>query len=123
MSASAKVKRGAQKIVDPKTYAEMSVPHASRAAFNEAMAGFETELRALRVKYKVRDLVYVIADEVEGDGSIMTRGSCGDTGLIITLLACAYGQERANVMNDHDEAVRRAEKATLARLKAEAEAE
>ena len=46
--------------IDPARYRDMSVPHPSMEALNQALKEFQEELSALRVKHKLRDLLVII---------------------------------------------------------------
>lgn len=58
MSEEQQVLRGFK--ADPARYRDMSVPHPSAEALDQALAEFREELSALRVKHKLRDVLVIL---------------------------------------------------------------
>lgn len=85
-------------VKDPALYRQLSEPYESTAALTEAFMKFNEELRALREKYRIPDLVYVIVGNAlneEGEEcSAITMGNAGDSTKMELMLAWALGQER-----------------------------
>ena len=85
-------------IKDPATYRRMSEPLASQEEANKAVEAFFEDLRALREKHHIRDVV-VVAQLAYVDGGAeglrivtLTIGSRAEA---LPMLATAFGHERA----------------------------
>lgn len=82
---------------DPALYREMSIPHASSEALNEALQKFFDEIGELRKKHKMRDVFicvqcgYVAQDGTEEIDAAAHHGM-GDSARHEALLAFALGQ-------------------------------
>lgn len=83
---------------DPALYRRLSEPHESAEAFEHAVKAFGEGLRALREKYRLPDVVYVIAANVIGDDgeerTMITFGNAGDAMRIEPMLSWARGMEK-----------------------------
>ena len=84
-------------IKDPMLYRRLSEPHASLVDLDTALDGFSNELRVIREKYKIADVVVVIlSNAMDGaeEKQIATMGHHGDPSRTEMMLAWALGQER-----------------------------
>ncbi len=103
-------------IHDPDLYAEMSKPFATRAEYDRAVEVFAAGLRALRKECGLANVVYLIADGVEGKGDMMRRGHIGDSAMVMPMLATAFGHERAMAIDAIDSRAKQAEQQMLQTL-------
>lgn len=96
-------------IKDPATYRRMSEPLASAAEAEAATIAFFEELRALREKHHVRDVVAIVQVPYLADGeesmSLVTL-TIGSRAEALPMLATAYGCERASYIAAVDKAAR-----------------
>lgn len=85
-------------IHDPALYRSMSEPFATPTEAADAVEAFHLELRALREKHRIRDVVMVIAisalDANGEEGQSIAHASIGNSDCVERLLAYALGQER-----------------------------
>lgn len=85
-------------IVDPELYRRMCEPFDSKAECEEAATAFAGELRALREKHGLADVVCIIQTPVkQADGTVahmMLTSNCGDSGKWLMMLAETFGAER-----------------------------
>jgi hypothetical protein len=106
-------------VYDPATYAEMSKPHDSSDALTTAFRAFFEDLRAIRLKHKIRDIVIVVCDSTAGGGDRLLRGHIGDATHALPMIATAFGQYRAEHMADIDSLVVEAEAAAVEQMQGE----
>lgn len=87
-------------IIDSDNYRNLSVPFASSDEANEAISAFQDELYALRNKYRIRDLLFVMqvpvlyrneAGEIEGEGEPILVGHYGDELKSESIAGYAFG--------------------------------
>ena len=87
------------KIVDPDNYTQMSVPFESSELANEALSGFYNELREIRKKYKIPDVLIVTKGSVKTEdgttGDYIQHSSFGNSLNQLPMAAYAYGQIQA----------------------------
>jgi hypothetical protein len=79
-------------------YAEMSVPFGSIDELNDAWMAFQTELRELRKKHRVRDVTIICEGSFMLDGEPAEARVCSHTGSTLRKLpslAFAYGEAKA----------------------------
>jgi len=87
-------------IRDEQVYRELSVPFGSVDEANASLEAFCEELYALRVKYRIRDLLYVMRvgcvrdDGTEADATIVNH--CGARENMESIAAYAYGHLSAS---------------------------
>lgn len=96
-------------IKDPATYRRMSEPLPSKAEAASAIEAFFADLRLIREKHHMRDVVAVVqVPYVEGDLEGMDIGTLtiGSKAEALPLLALAYGAERAGYLAMVDRAAR-----------------
>lgn len=91
---------------DPATYRAMSAPFPTPEACNAAITAFSEELRALRLKHRIRDVYVVIAGAVvyegdDGEGEWMTTLAMGNAAMQPALAAYGLGEAQA----DHRERI------------------
>lgn len=82
----------------PVTYAELSKPFESLDAMQEAWWAFQTELRELRAKHRVRDLTVILEGSFLQDGELAEARVCAHNGSSLRklpTLAFAYGEAKA----------------------------
>ena len=85
-------------IKDPATYRRMSEPLASPEEASKAIEAFFADLRAIREKHHMRDVVAVVqvAYVDNGEEALSTASMVvGSKAEALPLLAVAYGNERA----------------------------
>ena len=84
---------------NPSLYRELSKPFPTKEAANAALVAFQEELGELRKKHRLADVTVVVSvsitypDGEEGDAMIV--GGYGSTTKRESMLAYAYGKERA----------------------------
>jgi hypothetical protein len=84
------------KVVDPDLYEKMSEPYSSEDKAKRMLEGFWNELRALRKKYKLPNIVCVYQCTFkEGDEEklVTNHGFCGDSRLVLPLLKIAHERQ------------------------------
>lgn len=94
-------------IKDPATYRRMSEPLASATEAEAATIAFFEELRALREKHHVRDVVAIVQVPYLADGEEsmrLTTLTIGSRAEALPMLATAYGYERASYIAMLDKA-------------------
>lgn len=83
---------------DPKNYEKMSAPHESPEAAQVAMDGFFDAVRRARQKYRIADVLVVLATNAKGaDGqtqSLATYGQYGNSAASVPLALHVVSQER-----------------------------
>lgn len=85
-------------IPDPKNYREMSLPLGDEKAAKESINGLFNELKALRRKYKVRDMHVIVADTVLCGGDeaeVMSSAHFGDP--LRAEMMCAWGMAKSAI--------------------------
>ena len=85
---------------DEANYRRLNEPKASPDVANAEIAEFFREARELRQKYKLPDVLIVVAATVmypdgAGEGRVMTYAHFGDSREAETMAAYAYGAETA----------------------------
>lgn len=88
-----------EKKVDPGLYNELSKPFSSQKKAERMVKGFWNELRALRKKYKIPNIVCVYQftfKDGEEDKLVVNHGHCGDSRLVLPLLKIAYENQYAS---------------------------
>lgn len=88
-------------IKDPATYRRMSEPLASKAEAESAIEAFFADLRLIRERHHLRDVVAVVqVAYVEGGVEGMDIGTLtvGSKAEALPLLALAYGAERSSYL-------------------------
>lgn len=83
----------------PDTYREMAEPFADVEGLNKALAGFSEEVRALRAKYRLADVLVVVKDAyVHDDGEIpmMARFNAGNSLNCLPMATWLYAKENAD---------------------------
>ena len=92
-------------IFEPDTYRAMSEPFEDAEALGEALTGFFKEMREVRAKYRIADVLYVVKDAYIHDGEevpVMSRSNSGNTLNCLPMAAWLYAKENA----DHKETMR-----------------
>lgn len=87
----APVRKAGEGIHDPALYAEMAVPFATRDEANDALSVFFADLRALRIKHRIADVVAVACVNVTRVGPIITWAQNGDAAKGSFMLAWGLG--------------------------------
>lgn len=91
---------------DPALYRRLTAPFGSEEAFIYGVSEFATELRALREKYGMPDVVYVVSANVKGENtkaegaeeeegkekSMIVWGNCGDASKVVPMLSHTLSQ-------------------------------
>ncbi len=97
-------------IKDPATYRRMSEPLASQEEANKAVEAFFEDLRALREKHHIRDVVCTVQFAYVHEG-VETVGGCplivGSTTEALHMAAVTYGTLRADLQAGLDKVVER----------------
>lgn len=76
-------------IQNPALYRKLSEPFENKEAFDQALSEFTSELRALREKHKLPDVVYIISANVKNDAgeqTLVASGHCGSAAMVLPLL-------------------------------------
>lgn len=85
---------------NPTRYREMSVPHESDDALQDAMKAFHADVEAARVKYRIADVVVITmarwVDEEGEETEGVSQFSFGDSLRVLPMIAHCYGREKAN---------------------------
>ena len=88
-----------QKVIRaPEVYRRMSEPFVNLVEANDALGAFQSELRELRIKHRIRDVAVVIAVNVESaDGEGVAQITChvGNPSEQEAMFAFGLGQARA----------------------------
>jgi hypothetical protein len=80
---------------DPALYRRLSEPFATAEELDAASTAFAAEIRALREKHRIPDVVYVMAANVkDGDGErmMLMSGNCGNPSMVAPLLRHTLNQ-------------------------------
>jgi hypothetical protein len=96
-------KQGDHVIHAPSTYAKLSEPFESFEAMNEAWVAFQTDLRVLRAKHRIRDLTVILEGAFMLDGEPAEARICAHNGSSLRKLpslAFCYGEAKAE-QEDH----------------------
>lgn len=83
---------------NPRLYEKLSEPFESLDAMNEAWLAFQTELRELRAKHRVRDVTIIMEGSFLQDGEVGEARVCthnGNSLRKLPALAFAYGEAKA----------------------------
>lgn len=91
------------KIKDPALYRKMAEPFDSETTVRAAFDAFADEVRTLREKYRLRDVVVIVSVAVrqgEEEHDLILQTSNGASDNVLPMLAASYASER-------DEAKRR----------------
>jgi hypothetical protein len=105
-------------ISDPANYRRLSEPFPSMDALNDALVAFSDEVRELRNKHKIRDVIVIVAgsylnkDGEEVDG--LTYMMHGASDRQVAYLAEIFGRAQA----EQDEIIGRLRQGGMARAKA-----
>jgi len=90
---------------DPALYHEMAQPFETPEAANDAISAFYEDVRGLRRKHKIRDVLIVVFDSATyGDGKVgefMNTIHMGSELHALSMAAYSYGQQQA----DHREMI------------------
>jgi hypothetical protein len=87
-----------ERIIDQKNYRRVSEPFVNAEQANAAIELFYKEVRELRNKHRIADVLVVCCVNVsyaEGEGQAMSRSHHGDPLKAEALAAYAYGAEQA----------------------------
>lgn len=90
---------GQGEIFEPDTYRHMSEPFPDPEAFGEALAAFYDDLRELRAKHEIADLLVVVKDAYLHDGKevpAMSRMNAGNALNCLPMATWLYGKENAD---------------------------
>lgn len=85
-------------IVDPLLYEKLNKPFKSAEKAERMLNGFWNELRALRKKYKIPNVICVYQltfQDGNDDKLAVNHMSCGDSRLVLPLLKIAYEKQYA----------------------------
>lgn len=95
---------------DPKTYREMSVPHASTDAAQNAVNAFLDGVTELRKQHRLADVLVIVETNIitqDGDeGTVSLVSHMGDSRKSLPMAARVYGQLKAQHDDDLAVAVR-----------------
>lgn len=91
---------------DPDTYAAMSVPHETVEGFTLALRGFEADMREVRKKHRIKNVVYILSGAVIGHEDPITYGHMGDSRIVWPLVAMVHGRLRADELARLEDASR-----------------
>jgi hypothetical protein len=80
---------------NPSRYHELSMPFASEASANKAIADFYEAVKAARIAHGIPDVLVVLSVNIADVGCAMTTLNMGSSEMQEGLAAYAYGQERA----------------------------
>lgn len=92
-------------INDPENYRKMSEPFATAEEGNAAIDSFFVELRALRNKHRLADVLMVVSISMSyeaGEGRAITQSMHGDALKAEGMAACSLGrlqEERREIIN------------------------
>jgi hypothetical protein len=85
------------KVVDAELYEKLSKPFSSEDKAKRNLDGFWNELRAIRKKYKIPNVVviyeYTYKDEADRVMIGSNYGHCGDSTIVLPLLQLAYERQ------------------------------
>lgn len=85
-----------RQIIDPGLYRKLSEPFPDANAMNSALNAFSEELRSLREKHHIADLIVIsCASYIDGTSEVSAIHAShnGDPMMALPLLAHAYGAE------------------------------
>ena len=87
-------------IYEPDTYRVMSEPFTAADDLSEALTGFFKEVREIRAKYRIADVLFVVKDAyLDHDGEevpMMARGNNGNVMNCLPMAAWLYAKENAD---------------------------
>lgn len=89
-----------RRVVDPEKYARMSVPFASQAEADAAVAEFNAGVRALREKCRIADVYVIVSATIQKPAgqpsSFLSTFNCGSSEKRLPMTAAAFGFEKSN---------------------------